>query len=104
MTDRQSAQVSSRKRPKQARSTELVAAILEAGAQVLAKDGAQHFTTARVAEKAGVTLGNWSTGATFGDYDGDGRLDLVCAPTHGSPDGTPVFAFGIRESPTALRR
>ena len=29
-----------------------------------------------VAEKAGVTLGNWSDGATWGDYDGDGRLDL----------------------------
>src|ERR1700728_1823035 len=29
-----------------------------------------------VAEAAGVALGNWSTGATFGDYDGDGRLDL----------------------------
>ncbi|HXO36786.1 MAG TPA: VCBS repeat-containing protein [Candidatus Acidoferrales bacterium] len=29
-----------------------------------------------VAEKAGVTLGNWPIGATFGDYDGDGRLDL----------------------------
>ncbi|MFY9855481.1 MAG: CRTAC1 family protein, partial [Terracidiphilus sp.] len=29
-----------------------------------------------VAEKAGVTIGTWSTGATFGDYDGDGRLDL----------------------------
>ena len=29
-----------------------------------------------VAEKAGVTLGNWSTGSTWGDYDGDGRLDL----------------------------
>ena len=28
------------------------------------------------AERAGVTLGNWSTGATFGDYDGDGHLDL----------------------------
>ena len=25
------------------------------------------------------TLGNWSTGATFGDYDGDGRLDLFVA-------------------------
>ena len=29
-----------------------------------------------VAEHAGVALGDWSTGATFGDYDGDGRLDL----------------------------
>jgi enediyne biosynthesis protein E4 len=29
-----------------------------------------------VAEKAGVTLGNWSTGPSFGDYDGDGRLDI----------------------------
>jgi hypothetical protein len=32
-----------------------------------------------VAEKAGVNLGTWSTGATFGDYDGDGRLDLFVA-------------------------
>jgi hypothetical protein len=29
-----------------------------------------------VADKAGVTIGTWSAGATFGDYDGDGRLDL----------------------------
>jgi hypothetical protein len=29
-----------------------------------------------VAEKAGVTLGGWSTGATWGDYDHDGLLDL----------------------------
>jgi hypothetical protein len=28
------------------------------------------------AEKTGVTLGNWSSGPTWGDYDGDGRLDL----------------------------
>lgn len=29
-----------------------------------------------VAQKAGVALGSWSTGPTFGDYDGDGFLDL----------------------------
>ena len=58
MTDRQIARISSRKRPKQARSTELVAAILEAAAQVLATEGAQRFTTARVAEKAGVSVGS----------------------------------------------
>ncbi len=27
----------------------------------------------------GVIVGGWSTGATFGDYDGDGRLDLFVA-------------------------
>ena len=58
MTDRQQAQISSRKRPKQARSTDLVAAILEAAAQVLAKEGAPRFTTARVAERAGVSVGS----------------------------------------------
>jgi AcrR family transcriptional regulator len=58
MIDRRQAQISSRKRPKQTRSTELVAAILEAAAQVLAEEGAQRFTTARVAEKAGVSVGS----------------------------------------------
>jgi AcrR family transcriptional regulator len=58
VTDRQNAQISSRKRPRQARSTELVAAILEAAAQVLATEGAPRFTTARVAEKAGVSVGS----------------------------------------------
>ena len=58
MTDRRRAQISSRKQPKQARSTELVATILEAAVQVLAKEGAQRFTTARVAEKAGVSVGS----------------------------------------------
>src|SRR5580658_7528112 len=58
MTDRQNAQISSRKRPKQARSTDLVAAILEAAIQVLASEGARRFTTARVAEKAGVSVGS----------------------------------------------
>jgi AcrR family transcriptional regulator len=58
MTDRRQAQISSRKRPKQTRSTELVSAILEAAAQVLATEGAPRFTTARVAEKAGVSVGS----------------------------------------------
>ena len=58
MADRLSPSVSSRKRPQQARSTELVAAILDAAVQVLAKEGAQRFTAARVAEKAGVSVGS----------------------------------------------
>ncbi|WP_420136336.1 TetR family transcriptional regulator [Sphingomonas sp.] len=46
------------KEPKQARSNGLVAAVLEAATQVLAEEGAQRFTTARVAEKAGVSIGS----------------------------------------------
>src|ERR1700753_119913 len=58
MPDRRKPQISSRKQPQQARSTELVSTILEAAIQVLAKEGAQRFTTARVAEKAGVSVGS----------------------------------------------
>ncbi|MDD1535924.1 MULTISPECIES: TetR family transcriptional regulator [unclassified Bradyrhizobium] len=58
MADRRSRSVSSRKQPQQARSTGLVAAILDAAVQVLAKEGAQRFTTARVAERAGVSVGS----------------------------------------------
>jgi AcrR family transcriptional regulator len=58
MAGRRKAQISSRKQPKQARSTELVAAILDAAVQVLANEGAQRFTTARVADRAGVSVGS----------------------------------------------
>ncbi|MFZ6658350.1 TetR family transcriptional regulator [Undibacterium sp. TJN19] len=58
MTTRRRPQVSSRKQPQQARSTELVTAILQAAVQVLAQEGATRFTTARVAEKAGVSVGS----------------------------------------------
>ena len=58
MSDRRRAQISSRKQPKQARSSDLVAAILDAAIQVLAREGAQRFTTTRVAEKAGVSVGS----------------------------------------------
>ena len=58
VSDRRKPQISSRKQPQQARSTDLVGAILEAAVQVLAKEGAQRFTTARVAERAGVSVGS----------------------------------------------
>ncbi len=52
------ARISSRKQPKQARSADLVAAILDAAVQVLAAEGGLRFTTARVAERAGVSVGS----------------------------------------------
>ncbi len=58
MTERPKPRISARKQPKQARSAGLVADILQAAAQVLADVGAQRFTTARVAEKAGVSVGS----------------------------------------------
>lgn len=58
MSERQSPQITSRKAPQQSRSNELVTAILEAAIQVLAKEGAQRFTTTRVAERAGVSVGS----------------------------------------------
>ena len=50
--------VSLRKKPQQVRSTRLVADILEAAIRVLTRDGAHRFTTARVAEAAGVSVGS----------------------------------------------
>jgi AcrR family transcriptional regulator len=50
--------LSPRKTPKQARSSGLVSAILEAALRVLEQEGAQRFTTARVAEKAGISVGS----------------------------------------------
>jgi AcrR family transcriptional regulator len=50
--------LSPRKRPQQARSTQLVADILCAASRVLEVQGAHRFTVARVAEKAGVSVGS----------------------------------------------
>lgn len=47
-----------RKRPSQQRSTQLVSDILEAAIRVLTREGATRFTTARVAEAAGVSVGS----------------------------------------------
>ncbi|MDH6590315.1 AcrR family transcriptional regulator [Variovorax sp. TBS-050B] len=58
MPARRSTPLSSRRQPQQARSNDLVAAILEAAVQVLSREGAQRFTTTRVAERAGVSVGS----------------------------------------------
>lgn len=58
MASRSTPSLTSRKQPQQARSSQLVAAILQAAVQVLSREGAQRFTTARVAERAGVSVGS----------------------------------------------
>ncbi|AFT69540.1 TetR family transcriptional regulator [Alloalcanivorax dieselolei B5] len=50
--------ISTRKEPKQARAEQLLQSVLEAAVQVLAREGAARFTTARVAERAGVSVGS----------------------------------------------
>jgi AcrR family transcriptional regulator len=50
--------ISARKRPLQRRSAQLVEDILEAALRVLARRGARGFTTVRVAEEAGVSVGS----------------------------------------------
>jgi len=50
--------IAARKRPVQARSARLVEDILEGAARVLARGGAHKFTTERVAEEAGVSIGS----------------------------------------------
>jgi AcrR family transcriptional regulator len=58
MVKRSTPCISKRKDPKQARANALIAAILEAAVQVLRTEGAMRFTTARVAERAGVSVGS----------------------------------------------
>lgn len=58
MKTRKTPVISVRKQPLQVRSIQLVADILEAAVRVLVSDGAEGFTTARVAEKAGVSVGS----------------------------------------------
>lgn len=58
MTARRAPLTAQRKLPKQARSTRVVEAILQAAIRVLQRDGAAGFTTIRVAERAGVSVGS----------------------------------------------
>lgn len=47
-----------RKRPRQARSRQMVDALLQAAAEVIAEQGLAHTTTNHVAERAGVSIGS----------------------------------------------
>jgi AcrR family transcriptional regulator len=58
MVRRPHSSLSARKSPKQERSARLVDAILKAAIRVLEREGAQAFTTSRVAERAGVSVGS----------------------------------------------
>lgn len=56
---RRSPSISPRKKPKQARSAHLVGAILQAAIRVLEREGATAFTSIRVAEEAGISVGSF---------------------------------------------
>jgi AcrR family transcriptional regulator len=55
---RRAGPITPRKLPRQVRSARLVEAILQAAVRVLERDGAAGFTTIRVAERAGVSVGS----------------------------------------------
>lgn len=50
--------LATRRKPKQARSSQLVEDVLEAAVLVLSREGAKRFTTTRVADVAGVSVGS----------------------------------------------
>ncbi len=58
MASRENPAISLRKEPQQTRSRHLVDAVLEAAVRILNDEGSHAFTMARVAEKAGVSVGS----------------------------------------------
>lgn len=58
MCEPSKSRISARKAPVQARASSLVAWVLEAAVQVLRAEGAARFTTARIAARAGVSVGS----------------------------------------------
>ncbi len=123
--------IAPRKEPVQARSTQLVADILEAAVRVLEREGAQRFTTIRVAEAAGVSVGSlyqyfpnkqailfrlqldeWEkTGAILDAILGDARLPparrlraMMRAFFHSECEEAPLRARARRRAPQLPRR
>lgn len=58
--------------------------------QLWRNDGGWRFSDLSSASRTAGPAGRWNTGATFGDYDGDGRLDLfVAGYVHMDPAALP---------------
>lgn len=58
--------------------------------QLWRNDGNWRFTDVSVASRTAGPRGRWNSGATFGDYDADGRLDLfVAGYAHLDPSALP---------------
>jgi AcrR family transcriptional regulator len=75
-----------RRRPRQSRSRATFDAILEAAAQVLERDGPAGFTTASVAERAGVSIG------TLYQYFSDKQAILLAAAEREVSGEAPALA------------
>ena len=73
-----------RRSPKQSRARATCDAILEAAAQILERDGPDRFTTTRVAERAGVSIG------TLYQYFPDKQAILVAAAQREVGQETPM--------------
>jgi AcrR family transcriptional regulator len=58
MAARRKSSIAPRKQPRQSRSQSLVDAILQAAIRVLTREGARRFTTIRVADEAGISIGS----------------------------------------------
>lgn len=84
-----------RKAPTQSRSEKTVAAILEAAAQVLEKDGLEGFNTNAVARRAGVSIGS-----LYQYFPGKDALTLALLQREG--DRFQVEALTALEQPTGV--
>jgi AcrR family transcriptional regulator len=89
---------SPRKLPEQDRSRATVETILAAAARILVRDGYDAFTTNRVAEKAGVSIG--SLYQYFPNKDAL-LSELMRRHTHAIEDGTEMMAERAKTMPLA---
>lgn len=83
-----SADIPSRKSPLRTRSDNLVAAILDAAVQVLTAEGAVRFTTARVAERAGVAAPRHRDAPEAAEAKAGGKQAFVVSVAELLPDAS----------------